>query len=458
MKLAFLLLLLSGAAAADSPEDFAYSLPLRPEGTAPFYQAALPRAVYEGLGRGDAGDVRVFNGAGEVVPHAFRPRDATARQPSFSPPLFPLRGDPASRQGPTGVRVDTRSDGTIISIAPPLAKAATANELQGYIADLSAHKSAVRAIEIERPAGAAPFVGKIKLEASDDLANWRALALDAPVLSLTAAGAGHLKRLRVEFPPQRAKYLKLSWPALMPPIEIAALKVEPGETRAEPPREWKALAAVAGEENEFVFEPGGRFPADRLRIGLPHANTVAQVEVLYRGGNVADPWRALTRAVVYRLQAGDVEVMSPDIEITPTPGQALMLRVDPQGGGIGGGVPTLEIGWIPHELVFAARGAEPFRLAYGSARVNPASLPIDRLIPGYQAKPDAASSVEFRIAPARPGDPVTLAGAAALEQPLDAKRWALWGALVAGVFGLGAMAWRLLRQLGKPGAAPGEDQ
>lgn len=451
LAIALLLAIVSAACAAQTPRDFAYALDLDVPSPAPFYTVTLPRAVYESVARGDLGDLRVFNGAGEVVPHAWRPRDSTVEEPAFSPPLFAIRGGAQADADRPAVKVEARSDGTIVSVAPAPKSAAGASELQGYVADLSAYKSALRAVEIERPPGAAPFVGKISLEASDDLASWRLLAHESPVLSLTS-GVGNLKRLRIEFAPQQLKYLRLSWPARMPAIEIATIKVEPGRAHAEPQREWKALAAAAEKENEFVLNPGGRFPADRLRLRLPQPNTVAQVDVLYRPASAADSWRPLTRVMAYRLQAGDGEVVSPDIEVEAAPWEALLLRIDPQGGGIGQGMPVLEIGWVPQELVFAARGAGPFRLAYGSARVAPAAYPIESLIPGYRSEPDSTAG-KLQMLPARVGEPIAIAGPAALHKPIDAKRWALWGALVAGVLLLGAMAWRLLRQVDRPASA-----
>jgi len=43
--------------------------------------------------------------------------------------------------------------------------------------------------------------------------------------------------------------------------------------------------------------------------------------------------------------------------------------------------------------------------------------------------------------------PAVLAGARALEERIDVKRWALWVSLLAGVAFLGWMAWRLSRQM-----------
>jgi hypothetical protein len=452
--LAWLLALTSAACGAQALDDFAYAAELSVSTPAPFYSVTLPRPVYEGAASGDLRDVRVFNGAGEVVPHAWRPRQATVQPPALSAPLFALRGRQGSGVESRSVRVETRSDGTIVSVAPAPRPASGDDELHGYLADVSLIKVALRGVEIERPAGAAPFVGKLTLEASDDLATWRVLARETPVLSLTS-GAGQLQRLRVEFAPQKLKYLRLSWPAGTAPIEIAAIKVLPGEARAEPQREWKALSATRRREHEFVLDPGGRFPADRLRMRFPQANTVAEVEVLSRAPGTIESWAPLRRVVAYRLQAGDGEVANPDIELEASPRDALLVRVDAKSGGIGEGTPGFEIGWIPHELVFAARGAGPFRLAYGNASAGAAVYPIESLVPGYQSKPDPTAPAPLGILPARAGEPMTLAGPAALRKPIDAKRWILWSALVVGVLVLGAMAWWLLREVGgaQPGAA-----
>jgi hypothetical protein len=45
---------------------------------------------------------------------------------------------------------------------------------------------------------------------------------------------------------------------------------------------------------------------------------------------------------------------------------------------------------------------------------------------------------------------VTLADAARLREPIDYKKWALWGSLILGVLVLGWMAYRLSRRMSKP--------
>jgi hypothetical protein len=104
--------------------------------------------------------------------------------------------------------------------------------------------------------------------------------------------------------------------------------------------------------------------------------------------------------------------------------------------------------------VFAARGEPPFQLAYGNREAKPAAYAIETLIPGYRE----AGGAKIRAAKTGAQQTINPSGAKALEQrelggearlkeAIDWKRWSLWGALVLGVLVLGAMAWRLVRQL-----------
>ena len=65
-----------------SPENFAFTMAMQTPVEAPAYVLAMPHAVYESATRADLGDLRVFNRAGNVVPHVIRtPQDSVS---SFS--------------------------------------------------------------------------------------------------------------------------------------------------------------------------------------------------------------------------------------------------------------------------------------------------------------------------------------------------------------------------------------
>ena len=130
----------------------------------------------------------------------------------------------------------------------------------------------------------------------------------------------------------------------------------------------------------------------------------------------------MTSALVYRLRERDAEVTSPEIAVTGHGERYWLVRVDQKGGGVGSGDLGIEIGWVPQKLVFAARGGGPFQLAYGSSRAKPAALAIEALIPGYQTE------AQFKVVPARLGEPTTLAGRVASERERDYKTMRLWAA------------------------------
>jgi Protein of unknown function (DUF3999) len=167
---------------------------------------------------------------------------------------------------------------------------------------------------------------------------------------------------------------------------------------------------------------------------------LALIQVLARAKS-ADEWRVKTSATVYRLRRGDAEVTSSEIALHSAGETQLLLRVDPKGGGIGSGVPVIQVGWLPQKVVFAARGSGPFQLAYGSSAAKPAAFAIDAVVPGYK------SDAPFAVEPASLGEPVTLAGPARLRASVDYKKWTLWIILIIGVALLGFMAYRLARQV-----------
>ncbi len=451
-------------AAAEKPADFAFGLKIDASGTEALYDVTLPPAVYQGVTRRDLGDVRVFNGAGEVVPHAWRARRTEKAEAgaTVALTLFPLKAA-------AGANVDTlaisvrRSAGGAVSVDVRSGGApAPAQQTAAYLIDMSAQDRALRAIELDWKA-ADGFSGKLRVDASDDLSNWRLLVSGAPLLNLEIGGQ-RLQQKRVEVPQHKAKYLRLAWVherssegAKSAPPEITAASGELAEKFVEAFREWAKFNAGKGEKpGEYLFDLKGQFPMDRLRLELPEPNTIVQVEVLVRD-KAEQPWRSVTHGVAYRLRQPAGEIASPDIPVGASSERWWMIRIDQRGGGLGSGMPTLNAGWVPHQLVFAARGAPPFTLAYGNRGAQGGSLPIESLIPGYRE--DAGASVRTAKTGAQPTVNVQaasaqaqkeLGGEARLQEQIDWKRWSLWGVLGLGVLVLGAMAWRLVKQLGAP--------
>jgi hypothetical protein len=437
--------------AAETPDDFAYAMPIAAEAGEALYQVELPPALYRGVTRADLGDLRVFNAKGEVVPHAIRQRARPEAAPAgvVDLPFFPLRADRTGQLEDLRVRVRTRADGTVVDIRSGPKKTGSGSATLGYLLDASQSRQPVQALLLEWKVPREGFVGKIHVEGSDDLARWNSIARDASVLELEFGGH-RLERKRVELRGQKYKYLRVSWPPNQKAVPLTAVRGETLADAREPQRAWVTLPQAGAGKNpgEYEYDVGGPVPFDRLRIELPQTNTLAQIAILTRD-KAPEEWRMLGERLVYRLQREGNEVTSPEIDIAGRGARMLMLRVDQKGGGIGLGQPVVHLGYRPQQLVFAARGEGPFQLAYGSHAARAASFSVASLIPGH------GTQREFPVKTATLGEPRKLAGEKQLRAPPDYRKWALWASLILGVAGLGYMAYRLLRQMaaGTPGAA-----
>jgi hypothetical protein len=200
---------------------------------------------------------------------------------------------------------------------------------------------------------------------------------------------------------------------------------------------------VADRDGEYEFDLGGSFPIDRVAIDLPEINAVVPAELLARATH-EQPWRPVATLVAYRLRQESGEVSAAPTPVSGAGMRYWLLRIDPKSGGIGRGQPRLRAGWAPQEIVFAARGAGPFVIAYGNPSATSSALPISTLVPGYVAAPaDALAAAGV----ARPGASAPLGGVARLRPARDLRRATLWGVLVLGVVVLAWMAWRLSKQV-----------
>ncbi len=441
--------LAQSAASAETPQDYAYRIPLAIDEERAFVRIAVPADVYEGAVRADLGDLRVFNADGAPVAHAFLPLPASTREAAgvAALPLFPLRVD-AARGDLADVAITLRKDGPrmTVSLASREGQPLAAQRLAGYLVDASAVRLPLVALTLPF-AGATNVSTRVRVDASDDLVAWRMLVPDTPLIDLEFAGR-RLVRNRVEFAPSTAKYLRIAWLAGQPAPELAGVTVEYGERIAEAPRQWRSVAGAAtpGKPGEYEFDVGGQFPVDRATLELPELNTVAPARLFARASG-DDEWQPVAFGVFYRLRQSDGEIASPPVAISAPPRRYWQVRIDPKAGAIAGDV-RLSVGWHPQVIVFAARGAAPFALAYGSRAAKPAALAIDTLVPGYERATFDPSTLAVATAGAlAPSDP------RALRKSIDVKRWALWSVLVLAAVVLGWMAWRLTRQMGaRPGA------
>ncbi len=433
--------------------SFAHRIELAITPGAAFYRVELPVAVHSGATRTDLADLKVFNAAGESVPFAFAanaaPTEPAVRQ---AIPLFPLHAQGAmSGSAALDLQVRQGADGTLLRLRAPAAMSASV--LQGYLMDSGAKQRAIQAIELDWGQSDVAVNTRVNVDSSEDLKQWRRLVDNAPLLDLNFGGQ-RLRQRDIKLDRPHSRYLRLEFVGT--PVALSNVSVTLAPEAPEPVRRSieAAGSAVAGRPLEYQFDLGAMVWAERIAFVLPERNTVAPAELLARSGE-SEAWRPIAGTVVYRLADTGGELASPPLVIAPTPARYWLLRLNPASGGIGGGAPRVQVGYSPRHLVFVARGAGPFVLAYGQreragekSRVAANALPLASLMPDY--RPGA----EWALPSARGGTSV-LNNPAALEprwsDHLDLRKLGLWAVLLGAVLVLALMAWRLVGQINKRG-------
>ncbi|HSU75542.1 MAG TPA: DUF3999 domain-containing protein [Burkholderiales bacterium] len=440
------------AMAEERPGDFNYSAAISAEAAASHYRVTLPAEAYRGAARRDLGDVRIFNAAGEPVPYAFAPRELPrGRATVQSVRIFPLYGDESKGLEGTTVRVARSARGSVLGVSVTEQAAPARRRLLGYVLDPGETRLPKDALLLDWDS-AEGFSGHAQVEGTDDFKQWHSVVTGAPILALQHDGAS-LERSRVELGGSRARYLRLALNGVPRGFALKQVRLELRPETPQVTRAWLTLAGVAGKANgEWLFDSGGHFPADRVRLQLPEPNTVAQVQLMTRE-RADDRWRPAASGIAYRLAGEAGDVVNPEITASSNSDRYWMLKVDQKGGGLGTGEVRLEIGWLPHEIVFAARGASPFTLAYGNGKAGPGAVPLAVVLPlrsdgtTPSATPAALGAIAARAETSFAAQPLRFVRE--LTEQRDVRKWLLWSALVAGVLLLGWMAARLLRDMGK---------
>jgi hypothetical protein len=434
------------ASSNPTPQEFAAGMRLTLSGKGALHELTLPVEAYRGAIHSDLSDIVVFNGNGEPVPFALIPPEtAPAPVETIPLPIFPLKTHVGGGNAGLNLRIRTDATGAIINLTTgPV----TADEPppSSFIMDATKVARPVAGIDLSWSVPSGNYLGTVQIAVSDDLEHWTPHASGA-VASLRTGGET-VERRMIEFPAVKAKYYCLTFKPdnNLPLLSGATARIAPISVRPEHLRLIIQPAVVKKPGNDYLFDTSGHLPVDRLSLIFPELNTFVRVTFSSRPDDKA-PWQVRQRGLLYRLAQGETELATPPLELPATTDRYWLVHVEEKGGGLGRGTPQLEIGWLPHRLVFVARGPELFLLVFGSARDDLCNLRDDALLSTLQERQQ--NKIQLASATACPAE--TLGGNAALRPgipPATWKRWLLWGALILGVALLAGMAVMLYREMG----------
>jgi hypothetical protein len=452
------LVALSATAAAVPP-----STPLKLEGVGPYYTLELPLAWQVQAGTADLRGLQLRNALGEPLPHAWA--DAAPAQQSVATGSVPVFRLPAPKP-------PKKKDGMDLPDDTP----------RGWVLDLRGVKGAVMDVALSLP-DRANGVWPVAVEASDDLTQWRTVRRELQLVALQHQGQ-RLDSTVLELGGVRAAYLRLRSLGNGPVPELTGAEVTTATLQwPQPALQWSEPIAPTNCDAQHCDYALPAVALEAVEL-LPHdANTVAQVGWLARG-EAAPPqqshrhglrrhlhhnlhalrdksipplpapepgWQPLADGRVWWLRLPTGESRSPVQHLDGAVHTQLRLQV---AGGVvqlGTQPPQLRIGVRTRTLVMLARGAAPYRTAWVEPAAAAPAMTLAELMParrGGDALPaDRAVLQADALAVA---SPVLKAASVPVPatQPTPSRAW-LWGALVAGVALMGAMAWSLLKGPGK---------
>lgn len=445
----FLLIILCAPvyAAQPAPDDFAYGISLTPQTESAIYEFTLPQSVYCHITRADLGDMRVFNRQGEVVPYLLRcPEISTQAVAPVTLPFFPIYTEPGKSGGEFSFQLSADGRGSILSIQTKSGTQPTEN-IRAYIIDASAADRAVSELEADWRNEGESFVTTVSVECSDDLTHWQTL-VSAATLARLQYGEHRLAQNRIVLPARKAKYLRISWSAGRQSFELNSVKALFSPITAEPDRSEISVSGIAAKDkpNTYEFDLKGLFPADRINLSLPQRNSLTQA-VLKSRANSKEEWKIRHRGLFYNLSVEGNALNNVPVSLSPALSDRYWRLETDDSGGMGSGIPVLKISWIPHRLIFLARGEAPFQLAYGSTKVRAPEASMDRLFDSI------GGNQTHLVRNVLPGNEVEIGGADNLKPqtpPFPWKKFLLWAVLIIGVLVLAWMAWLLYGQMNAP--------
>ena len=433
-----------GLLAAPKPQDFAFAATISGDASNTIYRVTLPDDIYRKVTRGDLSDMTVFNAKGELVPFLLReaPPESVAKKEVVALPFFPVSANRQQNLDDFDLRVEKTTAGIITELRHDQASRKGSPVIL-YILDGSQLSAAISALHLEWLDKSDSYIGQISIDASDDLKNWRTV-MESAMISRLNHGGQRVEQKIISLPYTKAKYFRLSWPSTDTPLSLVSVAAEIAPTYPPTPLRWLKLTATkTNVPYGYEFDTLGLFPIQRLRINLPQDNSQIEAKIFTRA-DAKETWRQIYQGEFYTLRIEGRRFNKNELVLNKSLNR--YWRIELPEDTHAADVPTLEVGWRPHELSFIARGSPPYRLAFGSARQEKRQTPDSSLH-------NIIETNNFKVHQTGVGPTFQLGGIAMLKPPappLPWKTWVLWGVLASGVALLAWMAVRLLKQIEKP--------
>ena len=371
--LAFALSLLVNPAVAKPLEGFQFEAPLT-EGKASLRRAELPADVLFKLEQRDFKDLVVLNAADQIVPSSVQPiykmqegRVSESRSLSF------FRNDDQQQLGTLLTLSQGATKPDLTQLTQPGKHYLIVHDPNFSQTSLPLNKLRLEWSNLEQ------WLPKsVLLEASEDLINWRPVAVTALPYLLKEQDKVLENHELILQEPVHAPFIRLSGDADLALLSNALSEVYGDFGKDSPTQDlhWGKLALQVSPEQP-----------NRFNVSLPQGLTISQWRMadLPLGSMYSGAWESLAKHDArfgdrefpiyqgefhqYRLKTEAGELQSRPINVDNVWASEWRLNFA-QGSALPTANTAVEVGWEAVEIRYIAQGQGPFRLAFGSPMPN----------------------------------------------------------------------------------------
>ena len=443
--------------------DFALQLPLTVTGDNGVVQLQVPLRVYQESLSPVLADVRIFNAAGQALPFALLSEVDSERvvQRDSDAGVFPIYGV-VGRSTQTQLDFGLTADGRLAWV---LSRGQSSNEqaLSGLVLDLgrSDANDILESLQLIR-SGNDTYRAEVAIESSVDLKQWERVARSRIDWLRNAQGDQGLVNDRIALGIDGSRYLRLQWlegtPAMFDGVKLHWRRTERVEAQ---PLQVELAPASGKIPGDLLYAAPPAIAATQVQLAIASANSVLSASIGYyrplaRAATVG--FVPLVHASFYRLTQNGRERSSGPVSIEPWSSTQWVVRPDAATDL----QPKLILRWYPSRIVFTARSASEEHRRRFFLAVRAASDKTEAWIRHQSAWERVAPGFDFKelatVEQAVPGewqgvgaaDPGAIASSPKEATSQQQRSLVLWSVLILGALVLGAMTWRLYRQMQTP--------
>ena len=449
------------------PDDFAFGMQVLTNNDNAFQAIVLPDHYYQHVARQDGRDLRVFNAEGLALPFTIsRHKQEQAETKLRKLPIFPIYGQSQSELNSLNLRVERNASGTIIDIKEGLGQQSDSGII-AYIVDNSESQTEemlnrLSAFEFEWSEPEYGFVDAIKIEHSSDLKKWRTLTSKESLSKLAYEDEVIGKKI-IAVQKEADKFLRISWNTQIE-FKLSEMVARYQWKEHIEKLHWHTVKQIAYVNNvseddpaygAYRFTINGHAPIQRFTIDFNSENAFYRGK-LYSRPDSTSRWLDRGRFLQYKLKMPGGEIQSEPLHLQPVRDSEWLIRFDTPKELRSELLPGVKLAWYPEQLTFLAQGSQPFTLAYGNPRVEPADSDLNSLL--NTLNDEQRAEIVKNVAGL---DEVTeLGGLSRLDPAAKKLPWraaVLWFVLIVGVLIMSSMAVSLYKQIGSKKALDEED-